>query len=416
MKKALVLLGFVATSVLAQVGGGIGGAAGAGGAGGASSSGISANKSATISKMSSFMLDVTDAVVVFVDFQDSYMSYFDSGKFGKTSNFMPSSSSAAALNTSSGISGGAASGLSSGGGRLLQSIGGSGSSMSGGMANMTNASSSAIYRAPRLAKISDYWTNLQALVDLVAEFSIPSIITEFMNTTYGSTVPQIMSKLPNAVIVGRNHTSDVIAFNSKALLAAVQNTGKKNVIIVGLPGDFGLLYNCLVAKDNGLNVFAVIDASPAYDTLSESVALGRLIQQGINTITWFDLSRFLIQYMGASNANVLTMVNDLYSNFLPGFVLSNTSAVIVPSNVTNVTNATSNATSMANSTSGISGVSGAPSASSGLSGGASAGGQAGALNSGAAGGASSGVSSGASVGNSGIAGALGARGGAGGSR
>ena len=87
-----------------------------------------------------------------------------------------------------------------------------------------------------------------------------------------------MQRLPNAVLIGRDHPSDVIAFESKALLSAVQNSGKKNVIIVGLPAEFGLFYNCLAAKDNGLNVFALLDSSPSWDALSESIALGKLLQ------------------------------------------------------------------------------------------------------------------------------------------
>ena len=182
--------------------------------------------------MASHMLDVTDSVVVFVDFQESYMSHFDSGKFGASSNFVPSSSAAATNasssgmsnlsgGASSGIASGGASGLSAGGSRRLQALSGfniaSGSSMSSGMSNMSSSAVS----SSKLMKISDYWTNLQAFVDLVAEFNLPTIVTEFMNTTYGSTVPQIMQRLPNAVLIGRDLPSDVIAFESKALLSAV---------------------------------------------------------------------------------------------------------------------------------------------------------------------------------------------------
>ena len=50
-------------------------------------------------------------------------------------------------------------------------------------------SSSSAAGSAKLIKISDYWTNLQAFVDLVAGFNLTTIVTEFMNTTYGSTVP-----------------------------------------------------------------------------------------------------------------------------------------------------------------------------------------------------------------------------------
>jgi len=45
------------------------------------------------------------------------------------------------------------------------------------------------------------------------------------------------------------------------------------VIIAGFPAEFGLLYNALIARQQGFHVWAVIDASPAYDPLAASLAL-----------------------------------------------------------------------------------------------------------------------------------------------
>ena len=100
-----------------------------------------------------------------------------------------------------------------------------------------------------------------------------TIVTNYLNTSYGLTTSLITTKFPQAILIGRNNPQDVLAFNNNQLLSAITDTGKRTVIIAGFPAEFGLLYNCLIAKQQGFNVWAVIDASPAYDPLAASVAL-----------------------------------------------------------------------------------------------------------------------------------------------
>jgi nicotinamidase-related amidase len=49
---------------------------------------------------------------------------------------------------------------------------------------------------------------------MAAEFNIQTIVTNYLNSSYGLTSSFITSKFPQAILIGRNNPQDVIAFNN----------------------------------------------------------------------------------------------------------------------------------------------------------------------------------------------------------
>lgn len=56
-------------------------------------------------------------------------------------------------------------------------------------------------------------------------------------------------------------------------MSAITDSGKRNILIAGFPAEFGLLYNAMIAKEQGYNVWAVVDSSPSYDAIGSASAL-----------------------------------------------------------------------------------------------------------------------------------------------
>jgi nicotinamidase-related amidase len=161
--------------------------------------------------------------------------------------------------------------------------------------------------------------NLQALTRVASEFQLQTIVTSYMNQTYGQTVDVIVQILPNATLIGRNNPEDVLAFDNQQLLSALTDSGKRNVIIAGSPSDYGLLYNALAAKDQGFNVWAVVDASPSYEALGASMVLARLVSEGVHVISWLGLSREFAAATAQNNPDIINRLNSIYTESLPGF-------------------------------------------------------------------------------------------------
>lgn len=97
-----------------------------------------------------------------------------------------------------------------------------------------------------------------------------------MNDTYGSTPQQLIQNIQNATVIGRNNPSEVVAFDNQQFQSILTDSGKKSLILAGFPADFGLLYNALAAQQQGYNVWAVLDSSPAYDGIDSASSLAKL--------------------------------------------------------------------------------------------------------------------------------------------
>jgi len=131
----------------------------------------------------------------------------------------------------------------------------------------------------------EFNNNVKALATLAKVYKLPTIITTSASDgPNGPIMPIVTNLVPNATIVHR--PGEINAWDNKDFVTAVGNTGRKKLLIAGISTEVCLAFAALSAKQDGYDVYAVIDASGTWNKLVEEVAIARMVQAGIKPITW----------------------------------------------------------------------------------------------------------------------------------
>ena len=95
----------------------------------------------------------------------------------------------------------------------------------------------------------------------------------------GPLIPEIHKFAPHAKYVAR--TGQINAWDNPDFVAAVEETGRKTLIIAGTITSVCLAFPSICAVNEGYKVFAVVDASGTYSKMAQEITLARLIQAGV---------------------------------------------------------------------------------------------------------------------------------------
>ena len=115
-------------------------------------------------------------------------------------------------------------------------------------------------------------------------FGVPSILTTINEQGFsGITVKPLRHALGNPTTIDR---SFINAWQDANLVAAVQATGRKNIIISALWTELCGLMPAMSAKAAGFNVFYVTDASGGATKDAHDMAIQRMMMHGIEPVTW----------------------------------------------------------------------------------------------------------------------------------
>ena len=95
----------------------------------------------------------------------------------------------------------------------------------------------------------------------------------------GPLIPEIHQNAPHARYVARK--GEINAWDNAEFVAAVKETGKKQLIIAGTITSGCLAFPSISAVHAGYQVFAVIDASGTYSKMAEEITLARIVQAGV---------------------------------------------------------------------------------------------------------------------------------------
>jgi nicotinamidase-related amidase len=95
----------------------------------------------------------------------------------------------------------------------------------------------------------------------------------------GPLIPEIHQNAPHARYVARK--GEINAWDNAEFVAAVKETGKKQLIIAGTITSVCLAFPSISAVHAGYQVFAVIDASGTYSKMAEEITLARIVQAGV---------------------------------------------------------------------------------------------------------------------------------------
>ncbi|MGW4029603.1 hydrolase [Streptomyces sp. NPDC004838] len=119
-----------------------------------------------------------------------------------------------------------------------------------------------------------------ALAKMATLTQVPVITTASVpQGPNGPLIPEIHEAAPHAKYVARR--GEINAWDNPDFVAAVEATGKKQLIIAGTITSVCMAFPAISAVAAGYQVFAVIDASGTYSKMAEEITLARVVQAGV---------------------------------------------------------------------------------------------------------------------------------------
>lgn len=128
--------------------------------------------------------------------------------------------------------------------------------------------------------------NVLAVAALAEYFGLPTILTTSFETgPNGPLMPELVEQFPNAPYVAR--PGQINAWDNEEFVAAIEATGKKQLLIAGVVTEVCVTFPTLSAIEAGYEVFVVTDASGTFNELTRQAAWERMAAAGAQLLTWF---------------------------------------------------------------------------------------------------------------------------------
>jgi nicotinamidase-related amidase len=124
--------------------------------------------------------------------------------------------------------------------------------------------------------------NTLALAKTASILNIPVVLTSSQESNLqGPLFPELADVLPDAFAARVQRAGIVNAWEDGRFKAAVEQTGRKNLIMAGVTTDVCLVYPAISAVREGYSVQAVLDASGSPFDLSEEMSRRRMENEGV---------------------------------------------------------------------------------------------------------------------------------------
>jgi nicotinamidase-related amidase len=132
--------------------------------------------------------------------------------------------------------------------------------------------------------------SLLALAKIAALFRIPTIVsTSRQDGPNGPYLSEILKILPNdTVIVHRQ--GEINAWDNSEFKAAAQATGASQFIVSGIVTEVCAAFVALSLRAEGYDVYVAVDSSGTYSSLAAQSGVARMIQFGVQPMTWFAIA------------------------------------------------------------------------------------------------------------------------------
>lgn len=128
-------------------------------------------------------------------------------------------------------------------------------------------------------------TNLRALVKMAKAADIPVVVTSSMpDGPNGPFLQELLDLVPDATYIRR--PGEINAWDNSDFRTAIEQTGRKKIIMAGIVTDVCLLFPAISAVADGYDPYAIIDASGTWNKLVQEVTVHRLTQAGVKVSTW----------------------------------------------------------------------------------------------------------------------------------
>lgn len=125
--------------------------------------------------------------------------------------------------------------------------------------------------------------NVTALAKLGRLFEIPTILTSIAAETFGGQlIPELRDVFPGHEIIDRTFIN---AWQDGRIRDAVAATGRMKLIIAGLWTEVCVTLPALSAHEQGVDVYAVVDASAGSSAAAHDAAVQRMVQAGVTPVS-----------------------------------------------------------------------------------------------------------------------------------
>jgi nicotinamidase-related amidase len=145
---------------------------------------------------------------------------------------------------------------------------------------------SGLFNTVRDMEVPDLRRNVTALARAGTLAGIPILTTSSMpDGPNGPLIPEIEKEAPKARYIPRH--GEINAWDMPEFVKAVEESGRKTLIIAGTLTDVCLAFPAVTAVKLGYKVYAVVDASGSWSTTSYELACHRMVQAGVILIDTF---------------------------------------------------------------------------------------------------------------------------------
>lgn len=155
-----------------------------------------------------------------------------------------------------------------------------------------------------------------ALAKAARILGLPVILTSSQeDRLQGPLMPELAAILPEAFAARIKREGIVNAWNDPAFKAAVEATGRRQLIMGGVTTDVCLIYPAISAVEEGYEVQAVLDVSGSPFALSEFAARNRMERAGVAFTATNTIIAELAQDWSTPHGNALIQL--LFAEVLP---------------------------------------------------------------------------------------------------
>ncbi len=148
--------------------------------------------------------------------------------------------------------------------------------------------------------------NIAGLCKMAKVLNLPSLVTASIpEGPNGPVMPEIIEILGVDTI---KRKGEINAWDSPEFKETIKKTGRKKIIMAGIVTDVCLMFPAISAVADGYDVYAVIDASGAWNKTIQEAAMHRMTQAGVKVSTWASVLAEIMNDWRSSKGNELGQV------------------------------------------------------------------------------------------------------------
>jgi nicotinamidase-related amidase len=162
---------------------------------------------------------------------------------------------------------------------------------------------------------AEFRNNVLALAKLGQIYNLPTVMsTSLGHGPNGPFIPEVVSMFPDVPVIDR--PGIINAWDDQKVVAAVEKTGRKNLIMAGVTIDVCLAFAAMAAVEAGYNVYGIVDASGALEVTLRENAVARMKDHGVIPTNWIPVAAELQRNWTLPTGKDLGQVfHDHYHNY-----------------------------------------------------------------------------------------------------